>query len=286
LYDGMISAALANRAPFVVPESPADFKVLVAAGPASAGRDAERAIDQLARTGQVRVDVLHIVKPGCLTREIWQLAQKTLESSAEVTVEHHLLEDAEPAGAIARLCGRGAYDLVVAPPAARETPWLPWRRSVRAAIVRRSPVPVWTTGARHPGLPSPRPILRVGCDVSLETGGDAHARWAAAFAKRLGASLHLVHVVPPLDDGTIADAFASDRPLLPEAAHARLQAFMAAEGLEASTDVVVGSRNRVIRRLVQARAIDLLCISATDALFGRQMSPGLRALPCPVMCCP
>jgi len=260
------------------------FRVLLATAPASACRDAELAIAQLAGVGRVHVDVVHVLKPGGLTREIWQRLHDTLAGPTTATVDHYLVEDGDPAAAIARFCRHGDYDLIMAPAAARETVWLPWRRSLRAAILRRSAVPVWTTGASRPDSWSSRPVRHVGCYLSLETGADAHVRWAADFATRLGARLHLLHVVPPIDDGTIAEAFESDRPLLQDEAHARLQLLVAA-GIDADTAVAVGACSREVVRLVRARTIDLLCLATHDALCGQQMSPGLRALPCPMVCC-
>ena len=142
---------------------------------------------------------------------------------------------------------------------------------MRAAIVQRSPIPVWTTGARHLDSLHRRQVQHVGCYLSLETGSDSHVRWAADFATRLGARLHLLHVVPPIEDGTIATAFELDRPLCADEAHSRLQTWIA-RGVDAATTVAVGARRQDIRRLVQAEAIDLLCIPSHDALRGSRMS--------------
>ena len=261
-----------------------EFRMLLATDPMTACGDAELAIAQFARVGLVRVDVVHVLKPGGLTREIWQRLRDTLAGPLSGTVDHHIVEGVDPAETIATFCGNGNYDLLMAPASSRHDWWLPWHRSVRAAILRRSPVPVWTTGARHLDSLHRRQVRHVGCFLSLETGSDTHVRWAADFATRLGARLHLLHVVPPIDDGTIAAAFESDRPLCADEAHSRLQTWIAG-GVDAATTVAVGTRRQEIRRLVQAEAIDLLCIASQDALRGSRMSPGLRAVPCPVVCC-
>lgn len=273
------------RAPSVALETRPEFRVLLATDPATARDDAERAIAQFARVGPVRVDVVHVVNPGGLTREIWQRLHDTLVGPLRGTVDHYLVEGGDPAAAITRFCRNGSYDVIMAPASARHTAWLPWRQSVRAALVRRSPVPVWTTGARPPESLHRREVRHVGCYLSLETGRDSHLGWAAEFTKRLGASLHLLHVVPPVDDGTIADAFASDRPLGLDDAQARLLACLA-RGVDASTTVVVGARRQELVRMIRSEAIDLLCISSQEVLSGSRLSPALNALPCPVVCCP
>ncbi len=261
-----------------------EFRMLLATDPMTACGDAELAIAQFARVGMVRVDVVHVLKPGGLTREIWQRLRDTLAGPLSGTVDHHIVEGVDPAETIATFCGNGNYDLLMAPASSRHDWWLPWHRSVRAAILRRSPVPVWTTGARHLDSLHRRQVRHVGCFLSLETGSDTHVRWAADFATRLGARLHLLHVVPPIDDGTIAAAFELDRPLCADEAHSRLQKWIVG-GVDAATTVAVGTRRQEIGRLVQAEAVDLLCIASQDALRGSRMSPGLRAVPCPVVCC-
>jgi nucleotide-binding universal stress UspA family protein len=272
------------RGPLLAPKTRPAFRVLLATDPATSCGDAERAIAQLEQVGPVRVDVVHVVKPGGLTREIWQRLHDTLAGPLRGTVDHYLVEGGDPAAAIASFCRKVAYDLILAPASARHPAWLSWRQSVRAALVRRSPVPVWTTGARPPESLHRRQVRRVGCYLSLETGRDSHLRWAAEFTKRLNASLHLLHVVPPVDDGTIADAFASDRPLTTDDAHARLRACLA-RGSDANTNVVIGARRWELGRMIRADAIDLLCISSQEVLCGSRLSPAIRALPCPVVCC-
>ena len=263
------------------------FRVLLATDPATARGDAERAIAQLARVGPVRVDVVHVVKPGGLTRENWQRLHDALAGPSRANGRTITSSKATiPPPPSRDSAGHGDYDVIMAPAAARHTAWLSWRPSVRAGLLRRSPVPVWTTGARPPESLDRREVRHVGCYLSLETGRDPHLRWAAEFATRLGASLHLLHVVPPIDDGTIADAFASDRPLGPDDARARLQACLA-PGVDASTDRGGRRRRRQeLGRLIRAEAIDLLCLSSHEALGGSRLSSDLRALPCPVVCCP
>ena len=71
---------------------------------------------------------------------------------------------------------------------------------------------------------------------------------------------------------------------MPTKLDSRLQTWIAS-GVDAAATVAVGTRRQEIRRLVQAEAIDLLCLASEDALRGSRMSPGLRAVPCPVVCC-
>ena len=92
-----------------------ELRVLLASDPLTASGDAELAIAQFARVGKVRVDVVHVLKPGGLTREIWQRLRDTLAGPSSATVDHHIVEGLDPAATIATFCGNGDYHLLMAP---------------------------------------------------------------------------------------------------------------------------------------------------------------------------
>lgn len=243
---------------------------------------ATAALGQLGRACEIDADIVHVVSPRLVSPDI---VERLFRAAADVEAAHvrlRVVVDENAATAITRLCEQDAYDLVMVPSASSR--WrLTWKDSVRAAILQQGRVPLWTVGSRLDPSRFDRPIRRVGCYVSLEPGGDAHLAESAALAARLGASLHVVHVVPPIDDGTIADAFESQRPLTLDVARARL-ADMMAHGPDATTSVVLGTTRREVRRWLQAHDIDLLCIGPDEAMRGHRITPLLRRLPCPVVC--
>ena len=158
----------------------------------------------------------------------------------------------------------------------------------RAALLHGVDMAFVRAGERgHARAPSvaleTRPEFRVLLATDPATARDDAERAIAQFARVGAVRVDVVHVVKP--GGTIADAFASDRPLGPDDAQARVLACLA-RGVDASTTVVVGARRQEVVRMIRSEAIDLLCISSQEVLSGSRLSPAVNALPCPVVCCP
>ena len=153
-----------------------ELRVLLATDPMTSCGDAERAIAQFAQVGRVRVDVVHVLKPGGLTRENWQRLHETLAGPIRGTVDHHIVEDVDPAAAIARFCGSGDYDLL-------DGASVLARRLVAAVAsfrARRDCATQPRSGLDHrhqaPRLaaPSPGPTRRMLC---VTRDGKRYARW-------------------------------------------------------------------------------------------------------------
>lgn len=251
------------------------LRILLATDLAHGLTDADSTIAQLQRLGTVMVDVVHVVPPGRRDPGLAERLDQVMGAEA-VLVRRRLLEDEAPAEGLARLCANGNFDLAMVP--ARHHAfgsW--WRPSVRAAILRQSAVPVWTTGA---GAVPAHPIRRIGCVVTLESDGDRHLAVAAELATRLGAALHLLHVVPAIDDGTIAAAH-DRRPLTPREARERVAALRHPGAFEILLGE--GSPRRELARLADAAGLDLLCVAAERASQGDRLSPALRAVRCPML---
>lgn len=258
------------------------LRVLLATDLSHTNTRPEAALRQLARACPVEADVVHVIPPQYRSRDVLEQLSLLAAGVGNAAVTRRVVACDGAAAAIASLCARNAYDLVMIPTAGSR--WrVTWEDSARAAVLRHGCAPLWTGGGRLDPSWFDRPIRRVGCHVSLEPGRDVHLRASAELASRLGASLHVLHVVPPIDDGIIADAFESRRPLTSEAARASLEGLLA-PGLAATTTVAVGARPRELRRWLRTQAVDVLCVGPDEAMWGNRMSPALRALPCPVVC--
>lgn len=188
-------------------------------------------------------------------------------------------------GAIAHVCAQQAFDLVMTPSA--ETSWLPARSSFRSrllSLLSRAAVPVWTAGHRLPTLHFQRPIRTVACLLDFETHPKLVLARAASFARHIGARLHVLAVLPSIDEGTLARALTPDAPLLPAAAVARVEQ-MYTGPLAPVIDVVVDSQRRGTKRLLAACQPDLLFVNAPEASwpwpFG--LASTLDGLGCPAV---
>jgi hypothetical protein len=234
-------------------------------------------LHHLARTGPLLVDVLHVAKSAAAAADAEPRMHEVLAGLTNLVVRGRIVLDTDVPAAIGRACARHPYHLVMAPSA----PARPWRRSKRAALVAGCPVPLWTTGDTA-SAGRTTAIRRVACEVTLEPRGDRHLPFARDLAARLGAKLVLVHVVPPIDDGTIVEAATAMRPLHAVVARARLEALAGPEAVEIA--VATGPRAATLRQLLLATGADLLCVPAADAAGPWWMASHLRGAPCPVVC--
>lgn len=197
------------------------------------------------------------------------------------------LPGANAAAAIADLCGRRPFDLVLAPGSPGNAPWRALRPSFRARLLSRIDVPVWTIGRDLPSLHFHRPLRTVACLLDFDTDPEPLLQRAAAFARRMDARLHVLAVLPPVDDGTLATVLTSDTPLLPTAAVARIEQLCAGRATPI-VEVVVDGLRRGLTRLLRACQPDVLFVRAAQwATPWRSGFPGaLDALACPVICVP
>lgn len=195
------------------------------------------------------------------------------------------LEEPDAASAIAGLSRQHGIDLVMAPAAPRA--W--WRRtpSFRSRLLARTNVPLWTAGHTLPAMHFHRPLRTIACLLDFEVDPGPLLQRAAAFARRMQARLHVLAVLPPVDDGTLATVLTSDAPLLPAAAAQRIEHWCAGADRPV-VDVAVDGLRRGLQRLAGSSHPDVLFVGAErwglSWPFG--FSRTLDALGCPVICVP
>lgn len=231
----------------------------------SAGcRRAGLALAQLARTCPVALTVVHATRRGAWNAAVGRALASALDDVPGLAVDDRtLLFGDDPADLVGALCADGDYDLVVAPAADVGPLRGLWHRSFRARLLARCGVPLWTSGAGLPPTASAAPLGRVACLLDLEETPAPLLATAAAFASRLGASLHAVAVVPPIDEGTLSSVLGSIAPLSTAEAVARLAAPVHAHGGQ-SLDVADGDLSALPALLARCRA-DLLVVGRRHA---------------------
>lgn len=263
-----------------------ELHLLCPTGFSAAGRHVGRPIAQLAEVCPVSLTIVHVLRPG--TRDLRTrleldsfLARERFEHCERVLVE----ADDAPA-AIAGLCDRTHYDLVMAPASGRGGMSRVLSRSFRRRMLERCAVPLWTAGSCLPVSRFQRRIRTVSCLVDFDDDPCALVSLASTFAARFAARLHAVTVVPPIDDGTLGEVITSDRPLLPECARERVEALFAGQAAPA-IEVVSGHGRGALDVALTRGEADLLFVGARQAGAGG-WRPGfsrtLDALPCPVVC--
>lgn len=262
-----------------------DLRLLAATRDQELSSDSIGAIAQLSATCAVDLTVALVAGGSADTAAPQPLPFPA--DAAPCRTQRRELTGTNPAQAVADLCTEVPFDLVLTAPAAQFGNWRPFRRSFRSRLLDLAGTPVWTAG---PGVSSrhfQRPLRTVACLVDFEADPEPLLQRAAAFARRVDARLHVLAVLPPVDDGTLATVLASEMPLLPAAAIARIEQMCAARPAPV-VDVVVDGLGRGLRRLVDVSVPDLLFVRAKQWTgrwpfgFSRQ----LDALRCPVICMP
>jgi len=267
----------ARRPPPALPAPAPGRRVLFATDLTDPPPAATSLLRHLARTGPLLVDVVHVAASVGAAADAEPRLRGLLADVYDVPVRRRIVVDADVAAAVRRMSADAEYHLVMAP-AAPATRF--WRRSRRAALVGAGDVPLWTIGdVASAGRATV--IRRLACEVTLEARGDRHLPFARRLAARLGARLVVVHVVPPIDDGTIADGHTATRPLHPEVARAELLGLVGDDPVEIA--IGTGPRASTLRQLLAATRADLLCAPAGDAAGPWRLAAHLRRAPCPVV---
>jgi len=263
---------------------PPDLRLLVVSDGGAPAPPVQGALSQLSAACDVDLTVVHVTADGDSGPAPPPF---TFELGATPRRQQRLeLHAPDAAVAVAALCERWPFDLVLAPSPAAGF-WRGWRPSLRARLVARASLPVWTAGPALPARHFHRPLRTVACLLDFDRDPEPLLQRAAAFARRMEARLHVLAVLPPVDDGTLATVLTSETPLLPAAAHARIAAMCAGRAAPI-VDVVVDSPRRGLRRLLQAGPPDVLFVRASQWTrpWPLGFSHTLDRLGCPVICVP
>jgi nucleotide-binding universal stress UspA family protein len=244
---------------------------------------AGKAIAQLADTCPIDLTLVHVTS-GAGT---WP-AQRRLESfmagaTGYARCRRVLIKAGNRWAPVADLCQDNRFDLVIVPSSERKGMRDILMPSFRSRLLQRCGVPLWTAGRGLMQGHFKRPIRTVACLLDFADDAGGYLPMVAAFAARFNARLRVLHVIPPVDEGTLAQVLSSDAPLLPAAARSRVHdAFVGQRCPE--VDVVTGHCELELRRMVQRADADLLFVGPAHTAKARWFLRHLDRLPCPVVC--
>ena len=133
------------------------------------------------------------------TNSIREFAEQALGGRPVRTV----IEEGNPAEAIARFAGEEGIDLIMMPTHG----FGPLRRfligSVTAKVLHDARCPVWTSVHTDTPLESPGALRTVLCAVDSGPSSVSLMQWANWLAGRYGAALKLVHVIPAVNEASM-----------------------------------------------------------------------------------
>ena len=144
----------------------------------------------------------------------------------------------------------------------------PFHRSLRTRIIRSLPASVWTLNERQRLGSSSGALKHVAVWLTSPEEGLEHVRQAAAYANAMDATLHLLHVVPEINEGMLGSTLLSGAPLGVGNATEWLKTV--AKGLPDARDVKVhvaqGNKKRLLAKLLRQSQAELMMVSRESAL--------------------
>jgi nucleotide-binding universal stress UspA family protein len=246
-----------------------------------------RAIAQLADRCKVRLTIAHITKPEANTIQTRrELDSFFAEADHYDCCRRVLVESDDPIKGASQLCEAERFDLMVAPASDRFGIHSFLTPSFRARLVKVCNAPLWTAGSCLDGVDFKHGIRNVSCLIDFTADTNNYLPLAANFADRLGAQLRVLHVVAPIDEGTLARSFDSDAPLMPDVAIGKIRAAFGGWNCP-PIEVAVGDVSKELPKLVKRCDSDLVFVGTGRALNGSWMprlSTYVDRLPCPVIC--
>ncbi|KGK58428.1 hypothetical protein NC00_07525 [Xanthomonas cannabis pv. phaseoli] len=249
-------------------------------------------VAQLVDRLRARLTILHVHAKGKRAQARQSLDAFFAEASNYPGCERALASGPAAAG-IVSFCRSRDDALLIMPPSERTGLPRPLHVSLRARVLERVATPMLT-------LPYADAIPRDGAggghvacwitgrETSLDTLRDA-----AAMARRRGADLHLLHVMPDISEGLLVDSLFNDKPLTEAAAVSWLSDLVLQlrdDDLRVRLHVAVGNPRREIAGLLKRACADVLVVEH-DAVVRRgvwrsSLQATLAKTPCVLICLP
>ena len=241
-----------------------------------------RWVDQLG----CRLTILHVYDSR---RVLYRDARSRLDSFFAEADNYpscsRLLLEGHPVASIARYCENMRDVLLLLPPSDQSGLPRPWHRSLRAKLMTMLPIPIWTLGRTLVGEPIPSGSKHLAAFVSDPEEGTSHIRYGARYAAATGSTLHLIHVIPEVEEGSLTHTLHTAAPLGEEYAEAWMQEIMGSleSTIKIELHIEQGPVRRLLPRLFDRTGADMLLVSRQTAcepqfLRGPGINPTFRRL--------
>jgi nucleotide-binding universal stress UspA family protein len=159
--------------------------------------------------------------------------------------------------------------------------------SVTAKILHDVKCPVWTAthAEEQHAPPVPKTIL---CAVDGTPKTPALLQWAAEFSQHMGATLKLLHVVPPITDWIAMPGERELQDEVREEARAKIEGLRRSAGVELPVRIAVGPVSGTVTEEAREEGADLILIGrgSLQESLGRLRTHAygiIQKAPCPVL---
>jgi hypothetical protein len=242
------------------------------------------AVAELADRLSVRLTLMHVFDPAAKSQA---LADRQIASFFPEADRFRSCRRLAAAGAllpsVLRHLEYWPVNLIVAP--ASGPLGLPrlGRLSARARLVEKAGVPLFTIGRRVQVSRLNAPVSRVACWIDFDSYQTSHVPYAVEYARKLGAELHLLQVLPEIHDGFVA----SDRSIHPDAATEELRRLCVNASIQPRIHVASGGGGRSsLVRLIEHCNADVVFLGHQQSPLQKWIGYSLPlgdALPCPAV---
>ena len=220
-------------------------------------------------------------------RELKARLDRALPSAFPGVTVERVVESGDPALRIVAFAESSGADLIMMPTHGAG----PYRSlllgSVTAKVLHDAKCAVWTAAhaETQKAAHAPRTVL---CALDGTPSNPALLRWAAAFCGAVGATLKLLHVVPPISDFLTISGEQSLQDRFRDHATDKVMALQRAAGVEAPLRVAVGEIAATITEHARQEHADLVLIGrgASQSTLGRLRTHAhsiIQRAPCPVV---
>ena len=245
---------------------------------------ATRAVAQMADDMEVGLTLLYACDPAQESRRAAEEKLRSFFPEADrYRVCRRVVYEGDVVSAVADIRARRRIDLAIAPVADRFTYPRFFHASIRTRLVVELGVSVWTSARGVSPAKLGARVRNVACVLDGGTGHDKHLEAASEYAAKVGATLHFLHVMPEIEEGTLFEPTA----MLSEAEVEERAARMV-PATRAEIHVSPGGGTRELRRLVTACDADLLFMDQRRAIqegpFSSRLSRIVDVVPCPTVC--
>jgi nucleotide-binding universal stress UspA family protein len=249
-------------------------------------------VAQLVDRLRAKLTLLHVHAKGQRNQAQQSLDSFFAEASNYPGCERALYGGPTAAG-IAAYCRSNPDAVLIMPPSERTGLPRPMHVSLRAQVLQRVATPMLTLPYAD-ALPRDGSIGgHVACWITGRESSLELVRDAAGLARRRGADLHLLHVLPEVSEGLLMDSLFNEHPLAEPAATrwlADIAASLEDDDLRIRIHVGTGNPRKQIASLLKRARADVLVVEHDTVLrrkLGRtSFDAALSETPCLLMCVP
>jgi nucleotide-binding universal stress UspA family protein len=237
------------------------------------------AVAQWVDTLGAKLTLLHVYNPNrMMYREAEALLQSFFAEADNYPHCDRVLVSGDPAEGIAAYCERRGNILLMLPPSDLTGLPRPWHRSMRARLIKRLSVPIWTLGRVNVGESTSSVHRHIGVWLGNPEEGLSHLQQAAQYASATEGTLHLLHVVDEINEGSLITPLTSSAPMGEESADAWLKEIAGSLNPACRVEVHVaqGRAKQELPRLLRRSGANMLMVSHQTAIQGGWTGPAIN----------